>query len=205
MMDRMMEDLDLTPEEERRLERNEKDLEVVLVGNAGLCLLSPWFPRLFVLLGYFNEEKKDFKDTASRIRAVFLLQYLACSEEKDYYEPELAFNRLLVSLPAHIPLPKQIELTDKEKQTVDDMLEAVKANWKTMQGVSMNGFRQSFLLRDGRLEHQDARWLLTVANQVHDLLLDNVSWSFQKIRFPWLKKYIQVSWREKQEKNYPIR
>lgn len=200
IMSKMMEDLGITPEEEKILERSqENDKEAALVGNAGLCLLSPWFPRLFAMLGYLNEERRNFKDTASRIRAVFLLQYLASPEERDYREPELAFNRLLVTLPAQVPLPKRIELTDEEKRTADDMLEGVKGNWVKMNGTSASGFRQSFIMRDGRLEQQDERWLLTVENRMFDILLDTIPWAFRQIRYPWLKKYIKVAWHERQE------
>ena len=196
----LMETLGITPEEEKILESSREDeSEVTLVGNAGLCLLSPWFPRLFALLGYLDEEKRNFKDTASRIRAVFLLQYLASPEKKDYREPELAFNRLLVALPAQVPLPKRVELTDGEREMADNMLAGIKANWPKMDGTSVSGFRQSFILRNGRLEQQDERWLLTVESRVYDILLDAVPWAFRQIRFPWLKKYIQVSWHEKQE------
>lgn len=199
-MSKMIEDLGITPKGEKLLGSNqEDDLEVVLIDNAGLCLCSPWFPRLFSMLGYLNEEKRDFKDTTSRIRAVFLLQYLASPEEKDYREPELAFNRLLVSLPAQVPLPKWIELAEDEKRTADSMLEGVKGNWVKMSGTSINGFRQSFIMRNGRLEQQDEKWLLTVENRTVDILLDTVPWAFRQMRFPWLKKYIQVSWHERQE------
>lgn len=199
MMSKMMEDLGITLEEEKILEESRQDdSEVALVGNAGLCLLSPWFPRLFAMLGYLDE-KRNFKDTALRIRAVFLLQYLANPEEKDYREPELAFNRLLTALPAQVPLPKRIELTDEEKRIADGMMEGVKSNWVKMSGTSVSGFRQSFIVRDGRLEQQDERWLLTVESRTIDILLDSVPWTFRLIRLPWLKKYIQVSWHEKQE------
>lgn len=200
MMNKMMENLGITPVEEKILESSREDeLEVTLVGNAGLCLLSPWFPRLFALLGYLDEEKRNFKDTASRIRAVFLLQYLADPTEKDYREPELTFNRLLAALPAQVPLPKRVELTDEERDMADNMLAGIKANWPKMDGTSVSGFRQSFILRDGRLEQQDEKWLLTVGSRVYDILLDAVPWAFRQIRFPWLKKHIQVSWHEKQE------
>ena len=58
---------------------------------------------------------------------MFLLQYLTCQEEKEYRETELVFNRLLVGLPMHIPLPKRLELTAEEKQIADSLLSAVKA------------------------------------------------------------------------------
>lgn len=199
MTNKMMEDLGITPEEEKNLEKGlEDNLEVAFVGNAGLCLLSPWFPRLFSILGYLDEEKRNFRDTASRIRAVFLLQYMVSPENKDYREQELAFNRLLIALPSQVPLPKRIELTEEEKRTADGMLEGVKGNWIKMNGTSVSGFRQSFIVRDGRLEQQDEKWLLTVENRVYDILLDTVPWMFRQIRFPWLKKRIQVLWHEKQ-------
>lgn len=194
----MKEELKITKVEDCSLTGEQMEFpEVLFIGNAGLCLIWPWIPRLFGMFGYLNEEKRNFKDDASRIRAVFLLQYLVCQEEKDYREPELAFNRLLVALPAHIPLPKRIELTSEEKRTADSLIQGVKANWAKMSGTSVNGFRQSFIMRDGRLEQQDDKWLLTVEKRGYDILLDSVPWSFRQIRFPWLKKYVQVVWHEK--------
>lgn len=169
------------------------------VGNAGLCLLSPWLVCLFGMLGYLDEERKKLKDTASKVRAVFLLQYLVYGEEREYREPELYFNRLLAGLSRHVPLPKRLSLTDEEKQTVNSMVAGVKANWPKLQGTSVEGFRRSFITRNGTLEQQEERWLLTVEKKTHDILLDSVPWSFRQIRLPWLKKYIQVIWNEKQE------
>ena len=195
----LKEALNITNAEDYPAEELTESPDILLVGNAGLCLLAAWFPRLLELLGYLNEDKKDFKDTASKVRAVFLLQYLTCSEEKKYRETELAFNRLLVSLPMHIPLPESLELTDKEKQTAESMLAGVKANWQAMTGTSVKGFQENFILRTGRLEQQEEKWVLTVDNKTIDLLLDTVRWGFRQIHFPWLKKYIQVVWHERQE------
>jgi len=169
------------------------------VGNAGLCLLAPWFVRLFGMLGYLDGERKKLKDTVSKVRAVFLLQYLVHGEEREYRESELNFNRLLSGLSRHAPLPKRLLLTENEKQTADSMVAGVKANWLQLEGTSVRGFRQSFIARDGILEQQEGRWLLTVEKKTHDILLESVPWSFRQIRVPWLKKYIQVAWNEKQE------
>ncbi|WP_368165261.1 contractile injection system tape measure protein [Bacteroides cellulosilyticus] len=49
------------------------------------------------------------------------------------------------------------------------------------------------------MEEQDEKWLLTVDDKTHDILLDSVPWGFRQIRLPWLKKYIQVKWHDKQE------
>lgn len=191
----------LMPEEEKNWLIGEpmSDPKIFFIDNAGLCLLSAWFLRLLSMLDYLNEARKDIKDTKSRIRAIFLLQYLTCQEEKEYRETELVFNRLLVGLPMHIPLPKRLELTAEEKQIADSLLSAVKAHWPKMNGTSMKGFLQSFVTRTGRLEEQDEKWVLTVDDRTYDILLDSVPWGFRQIRLPWMKKYIQVKWHEKQE------
>ena len=181
------------------MEDSNNECQCFTVENTGLCLFHLWFPRLFDLLDYLNEDKRNFKDEASKIRAVFLLQYLVYGEERKYRETGLAFNRLLVSLPMHIPLPESLELTDKEKQTAESLLAGVKANWRAMNGTSVKGFQESFIIRTGSLEEQEEKWLLTVDNKTIDILIDTVPWSFRQIRFPWLKKYIQVVWHEKQE------
>lgn len=173
--------------------------EFLLVENAGLCLLTPWISRLFAMLGYLDDERKSLKNTALKIRAVFLLQYIVYGEEREYRETELAFNRLLVGLSQHIPIPKQLPLTSEEKQTVDSMVAGIKANWPSMDGTSIRGFRQSFIARSGTLEQQEERWLLTMEEKTHDILLESLPWSFRQIRFPWLKKYVQVVWHEKQK------
>lgn len=166
------------------------------INNAGLSLLSPWFPRLFALLGYLNEEKNDFKNEASRIRAIFVLQYLTCQEEKEYSETELFYNRLLVGLPSDVVLPKQLALTEEEKEYADSMLSGIKSNWPQMSGTSVRGFVMSFVARKGKIVKGEDKWVLTVENKVYDVLLDYVLWAFRQIRFPWVKPYIQVNWHE---------
>lgn len=173
--------------------------EVLTVGNAGLCLLAPWFVRLFAMLGWLDEERKKFRNTAAKVRAVYLLQYIVCGEEREWREGELAFNRLLTALPGHVPLPGRLSLTEEERQTADSMVAGVKANWPQMGGTSVEGFRGSFLLREGTLEQEEERWLLTVEEKAYDILLETVPWGFRQIRLPWLKKHVQVRWHEKQE------
>lgn len=197
-------DMDLKVEDVLRMIENypkEEKLteapEIFQVNNAGLCILSPWFPILMNRCGYLDEERKSFKSDLYRIRAVFLLQYLTCSKEEEYAETELAFNRLLVGLPMHLPLPKRLELTAEEKDVADSMLQGVKLNWAQMKNTSMAGFQQSFIVRSGQLVQQEDRWLLTVEERGFDVMIDTIQWNFKLIHMPWLKKYVQVHWHEK--------
>ena len=173
--------------------------EVFTVNNAGLCLLAPWFVRLFDLLGYLDKGKKQFRNTASKVRAVYLLQYIVCGEEREWRETELAFNRLLTALPGNVPLPQRLHLTEEERQTADGMVQGVKANWPQMDGTSVEGFRDSFLARKGTLEQEEEHWMLDVEEKAYDILLETIPWGFRQLRLPWLKKYVQVEWHEKQD------
>lgn len=172
--------------------------ERIFVGNAGLVLLTPWFPRLFSMLGMLDKNK-DFKDMESRIRAIFIIQQLVTSGKKEYDEKELAFNRILVNCPFSEPLPLKMELTENELKTVDSMLNGVKNNWEKVRNVSVRGFQSNFIERSGYLEQKEDKWLLSVDPRSYDMLLDSLPWSYSRVRFPWLKKQIHVSWRKKEE------
>ena len=173
--------------------------DYISVTNAGLCLFAPWIIRLFGMLDLLAEDRKDLKDMDARIRAIFILQRLVTAEQREYKESDLAFNRLLVACPFNVPIPKNLELTDKEIETVESMLAGVKANWPKMANTSVGGFQRSFIERDGRLEQQEGKWVLTVENKAYDILLDSLPWSYKMIRLQWLKKPISVSWRDKDE------
>ena len=151
------------------------------------------------MLDLLSEDRKNLKDMDARIRAIFILQRLVTAEQREYKESDLAFNRLLVACPFNVPLPKSLELTDKEIETVESMLAGVKANWPKMANTSVGGFQRSFIERDGQLEQQEGKWVLTVENKAYDILLDSLPWSYKMIRLPWLKKPISVSWRDKEE------
>ena len=176
----------------------EEEVERYRIGNAGLCLLFPWLLRLYDRLGYLDPERKRFRDTYSRIRAIFLLQYLVYGEERMYPESDLAFNRLLADIPFHVPLPREFPLTDEERETADGMLAGVKANWRQMDGTSVSGFRRSFIARDGRLMRNEDRWTLVVEEKAFDVLLDTVPWGFRQIILPWINGFVQVNWRNGQ-------
>lgn len=177
-------------------ENKEAGIEYLSISNAGLALLTPWFLRLFDIWGLMNEEKKDLKDTDARIRAIFMIQRLVTSEDKEYEEHELAFNRILTGCPFSVPLPKKIELTENEKETIVSMLNGVKENWQKIKNTSVEGFQEAFIRRNGKLEQQEDKWLLTVESRAYDMLLDTLPWSYKLIRLPWLKKHIHVSWRD---------
>jgi hypothetical protein len=77
----------------------------------------------------------------------------------------------------------------------DFLLNSAIQNWGKMKTLSINNFRESFLIREGRLKENQANWELKVAGKAFDLLLDTLPWAISTIKLPWMEKSIQVEWR----------
>lgn len=186
--------LNMNEMEENNFNESQNKPEFIEVTNAGLALLSPYYLRLFSILDLLDN-KKDFKDMNSRIRAIFILQYFVGLNKTEYTEQDLAFNRILVNCPFSEPLPKELKLNAKEIEVTDSLLNSLKINWSKMKNTSIEGIQKAFIERKGKLEKKEDFWILNVEERAYDILLDSVPWSFRLIHFPWLKENIKVKWR----------
>lgn len=165
-----------------------------MVENAGLVLFSPYLPRLFSMLNFMTADSKHFLSKETQQRGIFVLQSLL-SDETEHPESDLLLNKLLVGYPMSDPLPRTLELTDKEKKTVSDLLRAVLQNWDKMRNTSVQGFRDTFLVRRGTLKEMESRWVLTVEERPYDILLDCIPWNFKNLRYQHTDKLLEVIWR----------
>lgn len=168
-----------------------KEQPLYFISNAGLVLLTPFLPRLFSMLQLTTADG-SFKDIDAQTKAVFLLQYVVFGET-EAPEHELQLNKLLTDFKTGIPIPRSITLTEEEIKTAESMLHAVIQHWTKIKTI--DGLREGFLQREGKLEEKEEVILLTVENKAFDMLLDTVPWSFQMVKFKWMKKAIQVKWR----------
>lgn len=175
-------------------DKMEKKTEQFFIGNAGMVLLMPYVPRLFRLLEY--TDNGGFVNDEMQVRAVFVLQYLL-DEEREYAEHELVLNKLFAGYPLTAPLPRRITLHPKEKEMAGSLLSGVMQNWEMMKNTSVQGFRNSFLIRNGILQETGEFWQLAVEEKAYDMLLDALLWSFSPLCFPWMKKPVYVNWRNK--------
>lgn len=202
--------------EDSHFRRNDKNIETEkeienpetfnIINNAGMVLLSPYLPRLFSILELTEEGK--FKDRKTQIRAIFLIQYAVCGTNTchsaldaessvfpEYPEYALTLNKLLTGFRTSNPIPRMVELTEKETTTVDSLLQGVLANWEKLKKTSVAGLREGFLQREGKLEERENVYHLIVEEKAYDMLLDSCPWSFKTIKFSWMKKGIEVKWR----------
>lgn len=175
------------------------------VDNAGLVILHPYLMRLFEMLGFTEtqeissarkkkKKKVVFKSEADQERAAYVLQYLATKNE-NAAEHEMVLNKILCGIEITTPfVGGKIELTDKEKETCDDLLNAVVQNWAILKDSPADMLRGSFFMREGRLELKASDWLLKVEETGVDILLQHLPWSIKMVKLPWMDKIMNVEW-----------
>lgn len=138
-------------------------------------------------------EDKQFKSLEDSHRAVLLLQYL-CTDQAESPEHSLIFNKVLCGLSVSDPVPIRIELTDREKEVSQFLLDSVLKNWETMNHCSVENLRVAFLVRDGRLKEEDDSWTLEVEPKSYDVILNHLPWNLSLVKLPWMTNLIAVVW-----------
>ncbi|HZW23881.1 MAG TPA: contractile injection system tape measure protein [Gallionella sp.] len=166
--------------------------EEIYIANAGMVLATPYLPRLFGMLELTEGSK--FKDERSAERAIHLLQFMV-NESCDSPEFLLSLNKLMCGVPTGVPIVREIELLPREKEAIEGMLNGIIRNWPILGNTSVQGLRESFLQRSGRLQLKEDNWHLKVESKGIDVLLDRLPWSFALIKHPWMRRPIYVEWR----------
>ena len=155
------------------------------VANAGLVLFNPFLPRLFSVLGYLTDDRSSFRNEEFQRRAIFILQHIV-SEGKEFSEIDLSLNKLLTGYPLSSPLPRSLELSEEEKDTVLSLQQAILQNWSKMKNTSYRGFCETFVRRRGKLVEEDQYWTLTVEERAVDVLMPSIPLSDSIVKYPFM-------------------
>ena len=162
--------------------------EEVFIANAGLVIAAPFLPRLFENLGWLRNG-----ELLSPTSAIYLLHYLG-SGNLIGMEYEFGLNKILCGVDIHEPLSPVEALRPNELEEANKVLMAILEHWKVLKNTSMEGLRETFLLRNGKLSRTDDRWLLQVEQKSYDMLLQSLPWSINIIQLPFMKTSLQVEW-----------
>jgi len=165
--------------------------EGAAIQNAGLILLHPFFPTYFSRLDLLSKGK--FVDETARHRAVRLLQLLV-DGGTDHGEHTLLLNKVMCNLPWEVPLMPDIVITAAEKELALQLLGAAIQQWPKMHNASVEGFRASFLKREGIIWQTEEAWFQRVQQRSYDIILQTLPWSYGMTRFSWLPKPIYTEW-----------
>lgn len=181
-----------SPDEEKKAKVMD---EAMYIKNAGLVLVYPFFPHYFSTLDMLEMPlRKKFKTVDLAGRGVHLLQYIV-NKTTETPEYDLSLNKILVGLEIGMTIGSSIEITDAERDLSEELLRVAISQWPTVKNSTPDGFRGSWLLRDGRLKERDGNWTLRVEQKGYDLLLDDLPWSISTVRVSWMDTILNVEWR----------
>lgn len=182
----------LSQKDNTPLKSKETFAEGIYIFNAGLIILHPFLTGLFRALNMTNENN-EWLQPSFHARAVLVTQYLITgTEETD--EHLLVLNKLLCGYPSETPVQRLLILTDEEKIEIDSLLQTVIKYWEALKNTSIEGLRNTFLLRDGKLTINENGWLLQIEQKAWDVLLDTLPWGTSMIKTPWMNELLRVQW-----------
>ena len=171
---------------------NGVDEEGIFVQHAGIVLIHPFLSSLFKHLQLVEEG--NFTGTQSRQKAIGLLHYIATGTASAQ-EYELVIPKMLCEWPLQMPVEKDMEINEDALDEADNMLQAAIEQWGILKNTSVEGLRESFLQRRGKLYIKNDVLRLQVETSSIDILLDQLPWSVSMIKLPWMKKILRVEWR----------
>jgi hypothetical protein len=166
--------------------------ESLYLRNAGLVLFWPYLRIFFESRGLMQDGQ--FLDQEAQYRAVHLLQFVATGTPESDDEFELALNKLLSGLPISEPVPELPPITEEEQAACVELIEAVVRNWSVIGQMSPDGFRGTYLLREGRLSLVDHGYELHIERKAFDIFLDRLPWGIGTIQLDWLPEMLYVYW-----------
>lgn len=162
------------------------------IHNAGLVLLWPFLRELFQRIGYTNDE--GFISDVHRNRAMCLIEFLA-TELNQPQDIDMSLNKILCGARPEEPVISDLTITEDEISTVNSLLESVISHWPVLGNTSIDGLRESFLIRSGKLSFSQQSYNLTVEKAACDVLLDHLPWGIGLIKLSWMDKSLFVKWR----------
>ena len=177
-----------------KLPKAEDDPEELLkngsyISQAGLVLLANFLPQFFKNAGYLDKEGAFIE--AREIPIV--LHYMATGET-EVPEWKLTLPKILAGLRPGQHCNTGLQPTTELKKQIDALFAAAIGHWKALKNTSIEGFRETFLNREGVLQARNGFYYLDIEEQTLDILLNYVPWNYTTIRLNWMQSILFVTW-----------
>ncbi|MBL7887210.1 MAG: hypothetical protein JNJ52_10700 [Flavobacterium sp.] len=162
------------------------------ISNSGLVVFHPFLQPLFEQLNLIKDG--NWKNNQSQHKAVLLTQYLVTGTTT-FFENELVLNKILCGLPIEDVVNIKQKITKKEKEKCQNLLEAVLEYWTSMSKSSIEALRETFLIREGKLDVSNSTsYELWVEEKGYDILLAQLPWGIGMIKTPWMNEFLTCHW-----------
>jgi hypothetical protein len=183
-------------DEKETMQEQEKeqveDSTICNLDNAGLVLLYPYLKHLFERLNWM--QNNQFINENRRAQAVLLTDYLVYGEQDFVSEHKLVLNKILCGMQPRESLNPLVEIGEQEKKEADELLIAAIEHWSILKNTSADGYRYSFLKRDGVLKFVNESWQLNIERKSYDMLLESLPYTISIIQLPWMTNKLKVEW-----------
>ena len=175
--------------------------EELMIENAGIVLLNPFFPVLFKNFKLLSE-KGEWNSMEDQARAIYLLHYFATGIIGTT-EDQVLLLKILVGYDLEEVLPNAESvfedwINERSEQLIkeeENLLNAVRDNWKTMKNCTWEGLRRDFLSRSGTLSTEITQQTLTIEPNALDVLLPYKNWGVSVIKYSWMNEMLHVGWK----------
>jgi hypothetical protein len=166
----------------------EKD---IYIENAGMAILHPFILPLFENLKLVNN--KEFVSLEAQNMGVQILEYLVWGKNI-HTENYMPLNKIICGMD-----PVQIWKTDseisKDIETESELLlKDVIRHWEVLKNTGIEGIRETYLQRPGKLSHNQNGWKLIVEQKTVDILIGSLPWGLGIIKLPWMPEMLFVEW-----------
>lgn len=161
----------------------------IFVDNAGIVLLHPFLTTFFRAVGVAAGDT-----LTAPYKAIVLLHYLATGETLTP-EHDATLFKILCGIDIDEPIPSVVATTVDDLAEADNLLQAAVGHWDALGSTSIDGLRESFLKRTGKLGvDDDGEWRLQIEWKTYDILLDRLPWGIAHFRLPWMQAMCRVEW-----------
>ncbi len=162
--------------------------EGVIIQNAGLIIAAAFLPELFRRCELLKENKLQ-----EPWRAMAVLHYLVWGSQQGH-EYEMLLSKILCGIEPLHPIEEVLPPGDKDIHETEEMLNGLIQHWSALKNTSIDGLREAFLQREGKLTMQEGEWVLQVERKTIDILLEHLPWTIGYIRHPWMTKTLRTEW-----------
>ena len=165
--------------------------EAIYISNAGLVLVHPFLQSLFEQLELTKEN--TWIDRPSQLQAVMVSEFIVTGSN-EFEEFNLMLNKILCGIDLEENVITEIVINDQIREECEVLLNEVITHWSVLRNTSIEGLRETFLQRSGKLSKVDNGWLLQVEQKSVDVLLNNLPWGIGTVKLPWMSEMLYVEW-----------
>jgi Contractile injection system tape measure protein len=162
----------------------------IVIQNAGLVLLHPFFAYLFeefklIKNGVFLKKKGQYK-------AIQLLHYLATNKSK-FTESDVILNKLLCGISPNEPVIMTKSLSAKAKKSCKELLKQTILYWDVLKNTSIKSLQNEFIQRAGTMQIENNQIIINIERKTIDILIQRLPWGIGMIKLPWEDKMIVIN------------